>query len=120
MVLFKSQKVICKVTVRAVESLFKDGLKISDMNIVSATRQPTGRNGHPGGVTVTLESPKCIGKVFKAKPSLKNNNVYKNVFIENDLSLEARIAKGNLHTLLALSGKDKEYTVKGVKLVKRG
>ncbi len=45
-------------TVRAVERLFKDGLKLNDMNVVSATRHPTGRNGQPGGVTVSLESPK--------------------------------------------------------------
>ena len=108
-----------QVTVSAVQTLFKEGLKLKDMKVVSAIRHPGGKNGKPGGVTVTLESSQCIGKIFKAKPSLRQNDQYKTVFIENDLSIEARIAKNNLHTLLKISGKEKEYSIKGLKMVKK-
>ena len=74
---------------------------------------------NPGGVNITVNKVESVAAIFKAKASLRKNEKYKNVFIENDLSLEQRVAKSNLHTMLKATGKDKEFVIRGLRLVKK-
>ena len=53
------------------------------------------------------------------KTKLKNNASYRTVYVERELSAEARAARGNLTTVIKATGMDKEYTVRGVNVVKR-
>jgi hypothetical protein len=56
---------------------------------------------------------------MKAKLGLAKVDKYKDVYIENDLPAEVRIIPGNMRTMQKLTGKDKEYGMKGLRLIKK-
>ncbi len=105
-----------RLTVNNVVGLVKDGLKVKDVKIVRAERKK-GRDGKPGVIIARLASKEQKAKLMSAKASLAGHAKYGKVWIENDTSLEVRIQRTNIQTMLKACGKDKEYQFKGSRLL---
>ena len=76
-----------KVLHSKVESLMKDGLKVSNVIIKEVNRKSSHQENKPGIVIVTVENIDQKKSVLKAKSSLKKASKFEKVFIENDLPL---------------------------------
>ena len=82
-----------------VNALLKDGLKIANVKVEKAERKAS--NGpKPGCVIVTVDSNENKQSVMKNKRRLKDSRKYKDVYIENDMTVEMRKQSANMRTLL--------------------
>ncbi|CAG2196115.1 LRFN5 [Mytilus edulis] len=68
--------------VNKVISVFKDGLRLKDIQVVSAERKKTANNKKHGVVVVKLQSGADNRKVMKKKRELKKSRNFEDVFIE--------------------------------------
>ena len=105
------------ITRNKVVSLLRDGLKLKDVYVTSATRK-VSRGKYPGVVVATLQSAEQKSSVMKAKSKLKDCNIFRNIYIENDIPLDVRKSDSNMRILLRELGKDKYLTLKGGRIVK--
>lgn len=104
------------ITVNKVQALFKDGLKLSDIKTRTVTRKDT-RGTKPGVIIVQLDSLEQKHEIMKCKNTLKEQNTYANVFIENDTPLETRIMQSSIRTMLKAVGKEKDFKFHGSRLI---
>ena len=89
-----------------VNGMIKDGMRISDVSVVSAERKQS-RNRKPGVIVATCQSERDVGKVLKSKRDLKNNRQYEQVYVEPDVPLQQRIQNSNLRNIVSVIGEDK-------------
>ena len=95
----KKVKLMTRLLVNNVNALLKDGLKIASVKVEKAERK--ARSGpKPGWVIVTVDSNENKQSVMKNKRWLKDSRKYKDVYIENDMTVEMRIQSANMRTLL--------------------
>ena len=106
------------ITVNLVNSLIRDGLKLTNVKVVQAERK-TSRNDKPGVIIAQFESFAQKKKVLDVKKSLKKIPKYQNVYIEDERSQEQRLAESNLRTVLQAVGKSKDYVLINGRFVKR-
>ena len=86
--------------------MIKDGLRISDVSVVSAERKQS-RNRKPGVIVATCKSDKDVAKVLKNKKDLKNVRQFEQVYVEPDVPLQQRIQNSNLRNIVSVIGDDK-------------
>ena len=89
-----------------VNGMIKDGLRISDVSVVSAERKQS-RNRKPGVIVATCKSDKDVAKVLKNKKDLKNVRQFEQVYVEPDVPLQQRIQNSNLRNIVSVIGDDK-------------
>ena len=109
---------------RKVNDLFKEGLKLRDINVVSAERKtwnnPEGqsengpRRKYPDIIIVKLSSKGDSDKVLKSKANVRKSATYKEVFVEPERSRDERIHLANMRLLAQTVGKDK-FDLKGTR-----
>lgn len=107
-----------QVTLNKVQSLFKDGLDLSDVKIKSVSRKRAKENT-TGIIIVELENFAHKKNIFSKKKQLKSKPKYKKVYIDNDLPIETRIHQSNMRALLKEVGKDQKMTFIGNRLVNK-
>ena len=90
------ENVSCKVN-----SLFKDGLKLKDIEVHSAERKRSFNESRPGVVFVKMKSMDDKKKVMTKKASLKDNRRYQNVYIYSDQTREERLMSANFRSLIS-------------------
>lgn len=100
-----------------VNGLIKDGLRINDVNVVSAERKGS-RNRKPGVIVATCKSEQDVTKVLRAKKGLKNQKQYEQVYVEPDVPLQQRIQKSNLRNIVSVIGEDK-FELRGARVFSR-
>jgi hypothetical protein len=105
-------------TLNAVHKLIREGVQLSDVKVVSAERK-RGYGNKPGVIVVKLETQAQKIKLMKSKKSLKNTPAYNQVYIDNDLPRDVRNTENSLRILLKEVGKDKDYFVRGTRLMRR-
>ena len=106
-----------EVVTNSVNCLIKDGLKIRDMECVSADRKQS-QNDKPGVIIAKFGSQENKKTVMEKKASLKKHPVYKKVYINHDIPHEQRAMESNFHAILKEMGTDK-LTVRGGRIVKK-
>lgn len=106
------------VTVNLVNSVIRDGLKLTDAKIVQAERK-IARNSKPGVIIATVENSVQKQNVLKNKKSLRKIKKYENVYIEDERSHEQRLIESNIRTVLQAIGKSKDYVLINGRFVKK-
>jgi len=107
-----------EVTKNLVQSMFRHGLSLPDIDIQSVSRKG-GNDRYTGVVVVELSDSNQKREIFKKKKELRKSRNYSKVYIDNDMPLETRIFQGNVRTLLKEIGKDQELMFVGNKLVQK-
>ncbi len=79
----------------------KNGLKVNSVNVAFAERKSAGSSNKPGVVVATFRSAEDKLTVMKSKPKLKGDNMYGNVYIHHDMSIDDRRTSYNLRTIVA-------------------
>lgn len=102
-----------------VSALFKDGLKLADINVAKLVRKTSRSDDKPGIVVITFATMEHKKGVLKAKRVLKNSTKYSRVYIENDLPLQQRINNNNNRTLLKALGRDNDFMIKSGRVVRK-
>ena len=98
-----------------ISNLIQHGLRLSDIDIVSAERKISNSQHKPGVIIVTLKEEGDRKKIMANKSTLKNSERYERVFIEFDLPPYQRALKSNLHTIAQTLGRGK-LQVRGSRL----
>jgi hypothetical protein len=106
------------VTINKVSALIKDGLKLHNVQVVSAERKKTS-GSRPGVVIARLADSRQKQNVMKEKTKLKNIKPYERVYIENCLSKSELQTQHSLMTVVKELGKQDSYYVKGSAILKR-
>ena len=89
-------------------SLIHEGLELSHVRIVNATRTPF-RGDKPGIVKIQLNSVDDKIRVLREKRRLLNDDRYKNVFIRGSQSHEERLLQLNTDVILREMGIENRY-----------
>ena len=84
-----------------VNSIFKYGLKLKDIEVHSAERKRSFNEGRPGVVIAKMKSMDDKKKVMTKKASLKDNRRYQNVYIYSDQTREERLMSANFRSLIS-------------------
>jgi hypothetical protein len=104
-----------EITKNSVVSLFRDGLHLNDISVISAERKKA--NGRPPGVVIaTVETNEQKHKIVKNKSKLRNSRNYSHVYIENETTIESRNMEANMRTILKEIGRDNDYMVRNGKI----
>lgn len=93
--------------VNKVISVFKDGLRLKDIQVVSAERKKTANKKKHGVVVVKLQSSAEKRKVMEKKRELKQSRNFQDVFIENDIPKAQRLMNNNLRNIVKAIGMNK-------------
>ena len=100
-----------------VDSVIKDGLKIADINVVSAERKESWNDSRPGVVIAKFRNSEEKKRVMTAKTVLRNNRQYSQVYINHDLSKEERNMASNMRTLLNGVRRGHNLQIRGTRVV---
>ena len=107
------ENVSCKVN-----SLFKDGLKLKDIEVHSAERKRSFNESRPGVGIAKMKSMDDKKKVMTKKASLKDNRRYQNVYIYSDQTREERLMSANFCSLIsAYKSSDNNIRVSGTRII---
>ena len=107
-----------EITKNCVAALIRDGLRLSDVRVVSAERKKgSGRN--PGVVIARVESREQKQKIMKNKSKLRKTRNYDKVYIEDETPRDVRNNEANLRTILREIGCTRDYVVKHGKLQRK-
>ncbi|CAG2244979.1 unnamed protein product [Mytilus edulis] len=104
-------------TLNKVNSLIRDGLKLSNIKFLKAERK-VSRDSKSGLIIAKVQSLEDKKSIMKAKSKLKGNKSFSSVYIENDIPWEVRSQQNNLRTILKEIGKSDKYRVVGSKIVR--
>lgn len=114
----QAEKTDNEITKNSVSAVIRDGLRLSDIKLVSAERK-TSKGKNPGIVVATVETKEMKVKLMKYKKNLKQSRVYSKVYIENELSHDARVHQSNIRTLLKGIGRERDFVFSNGKIKKR-
>ena len=106
------------VTLNKVKSLVRDGLKLTDVQILAAERKQA-RDGKPGVIIATVETTEQKTKLMQNKKSLKKSKDYESVYIEDERPPSQRLNEANMRTLLKACGKSGDFIVANGRLLKK-
>ena len=95
-----------EITGHKVQVLLKEGLCLSDIALKSVERKSSGGNAK-------FDDKK---EIMKNKRNLKNNRLYQNVYIENDLPYETRNIQAAVCTVLKEISSQNNYRFVGKSL----
>ena len=112
-----SEKNDPNVLIRNVNTLVQSGLKLNTFHAHKAERKQT-KGKSPGIILVTAESADQKDEVMKNKRKLKNVKKYERVYIEDDMSDEARKASSNMRTILKELRCERDYRMVNGRLVR--
>ena len=112
-----SEKSDPNVLIRNVNTLVQSGLKLNTFRVHKAERKQT-KGKSPGIILVTAESADQKDEVMKNKRKLKNVKKYERVYIEDDMSDEARKASSNMRTILKELRCERDYRMVNGRLVR--
>ncbi|XP_053378465.1 PH domain-containing rcdII-like [Mercenaria mercenaria] len=99
-----------------VQTLIRDILKLSNIEVVSARRVKNDSSKYPGVVVATLQNSEARDRVLKAKSTLRNNP-FKDIYIDADRTREERLATQNLRTVVDAMNKGARMSIRGNKVV---
>ena len=101
-----------------VNSLFKDGLKLKDIEVHLGERKCSFNESRPGVVIAKMKSMDDKKKVMTKKATLKDNRRYQNVYIYSDQTREERLMSANFRSLISVykSG-DNNVRVRGTRII---
>ena len=111
----EAEKTDSQITTNRVSAVIRDGLRLSDVRVVEAKRKDN-RGPNPGIVIASVETKEQKEKLMKNKKRLRQTRDYRKVYIEDELSHEARTHKSNMATLL----REKDLVFANGKIQKRG
>lgn len=104
-----------EITLNSVNCLIKDGLKIKNVECVSAERKQS-RNDKPGVIIAKFSCHEHKKSVMSKKAKLQKHPAYKKVYINHDIAHEQRAIKYSFHVILKEIGTDK-LAVRGGRVV---
>ncbi len=107
--------IVNEVTLNSVICLIKDGLKIKDVECVSAERKQS-RNDKPGVIIAKFSCHEHKKSVMSKKATLQKHPVYKKVYINHDIAHEQGAIESSFHAILKEIGTDK-LAVRGGRVV---
>ena len=96
------------ITKNKVNRLIRDGLKLTDIEILTSERKQT-RDGRPGIIIVTLATAEQKSSIMKQKKDLRKNKNYESVYLEDERPPGQRLNESNMRTLLKACGKSGDY-----------
>lgn len=99
-----------------VNALFKDGLRLSDVNCTTAERKRAYNDSRPGVVIASFNSHDDKRRVMLKKKNLSGCRQFDKVFIDHDLSQHDRILSNNFRTILHAL-REQNLTVRGTRVV---
>lgn len=99
-----------------VNTLIRDGLKVSDVTCISVERKKSS-SSKPGIVIAKFKSHDDKRKVMVKKSSLGDSRQYRDVFIHHDQSHIDRIMANNFRTILSAM-KQHDFTMRGSRIVR--
>lgn len=101
-----------------VDILIKNGLKVNSVNVAFAERKSAGSSNKPGVVVATFHSAEDKLTVMKNKPKLKGDNMYGNVYINHDMSIDDRRTSYNLRTIVdAVNRGERSLSIQGTRVI---
>ena len=106
------------VTLNKVNSLVRDGLKLTDVQISAVERKQT-RDGKPGVIIATVETTEQKTKLMQNKKSLKKSKQYESVYIEDERPVSQRLNEAYMRTLLKACGKSGDFIVANGRLLQK-
>lgn len=109
----QNENVMAKVNV-----LFRDGLKLQNVQVSKVERKKAFRDNDHGIVVATCASSEQKKQIMSAKSVLQKSRRFEKVFIEHDRSKEERLYISNMKTLVNNLGSDR-LSVKGNRIVSK-
>ncbi|ESO89846.1 hypothetical protein LOTGIDRAFT_164534 [Lottia gigantea] len=106
-----SEKNDNRVTIYRVTRLFKEGLKLPNINIINADRKKTSSH-KPGVIVVQLQDSAHKKLVLETKSKLNTNKQFDKIYIESSMSTAELKTQSSLITLVKELGKQDSYFVK--------
>ena len=97
-----------QITVNKVNTLFRDGLKLTSVKVTAAERKQT-RDGKPGLIIATVETAEQKSSVMQRKKNLRKTKHYESVYLEDERPSDQRLTESNMRTLLKACGKSNDY-----------
>ncbi|CAH1786006.1 unnamed protein product [Owenia fusiformis] len=96
------------------------GLKDSSMKVVKTSRKPkrTGAK-YPGIIVAQVKNKDSKSQILSKKRALKQNDLYKNVYIEDFISPDLKKVNDNLHTVLKAVGKENNFIMRNGRFLQR-
>ena len=95
--------------VQCVNTLVSEGIKIENVTVVDAKRNPGFRENHPGIVIANCRSKQDKELLMASKSNLRKNAQFKNVHVEHFKSYEQRRLDANLYAIVNAVGHNKLY-----------
>ena len=101
-----------------VNNLIRDGLKVRDVKVESATRKDSYGDSKPGVIIAKLKNENDKKTIMKEKKALKTSKQYGKVFIHHDQKREERLMASNFRLLLnAYKRGDKNISLRGDRII---
>lgn len=101
-----------------VRNLIKDGLKLSDINVLSSERKSSRNIDVPGVVIVRLSSEEDKDRIMSVKSKLKDTKQYEKVYIHSDKSRAERLMSSNFRSLVNAYTKGEKVYVQGARVAR--
>lgn len=99
-------------TLNMVNTLIRDGLKFTDINVVKCERKQS-RGQKPGVIIATIANRDQKQKVMDNKKKLRHVHPFKKVYVEDARPLSSTINESHMMTVLHELGKKDQYFVSG-------
>ncbi|ESO85106.1 hypothetical protein LOTGIDRAFT_168132 [Lottia gigantea] len=103
-----------RVTINRVTKLFKEGLKLPNINIINADRKKTSSH-KPGVIVVQLQDSAQKKLVLETKSKLNTNKQFDKIYIESSMSTAELKTQSSLITLVKELSNQDSYFVKDIK-----
>ena len=87
-------------TINKVNSLLRDGLRLSDISVQDAERKQSYTDGKPGVIVAKMKNKEEKTRVMKEKRRLKDSRQFNKVFIQHDLHPSQRSVSSNFRQIL--------------------
>jgi len=102
--------------VNKVNSLIRDGLKVSDVTCASAERKKSPNSSKPGVIIARFKSHDDKRKVMAEKSKLKGHRQFDGVFLHHDQSHADRMMSSNFRTIISALNRS-DLSVNGSRVI---
>ena len=101
-----------------VNSLLRDGLRLSDISVDDAERKRSYTEGKPGVIVAKMKNKQEKTRVMKEKRRLKDSRQFSNVFIQHDLHPSQRSVSSNFRRIVqAMKSNANNLSMRGARIL---
>ena len=101
-----------------VNSLFRDGLRLSDVTVEEADRKQSHSDSKPGVIIARMKNKQEKQRVMKEKSRLKDSRQFAKVFIHHDQHTSERSVSNNFRRIVrAMKSNSSNLSMRGARII---